>query len=69
MFLFISLLLNRLSKRKIKGLWGKRLIKAWGKRSESDSDELDQQILRELYHTARFNQLAHPRYSSHNDCK
>lgn len=64
-----SLLLNRLSKRKISAVWGKRLIKSWGKRSESDSDELYQHLLRELHHTARFNQLAHPRYSSYNDCK
>lgn len=64
-----SLLLHRLSKRKISAVWGKRLIKSWGKRSESDSDELYQHLLRELHHTARFNQLAHPRYSSYNDCK
>lgn len=64
--LFLS---HRLSKRKISAVWGKRLIKSWGKRSESDSDELYQHLLRELHHTARFNQLAHPRYSSYNDCK
>jgi hypothetical protein len=67
----------RLSKRKIGGpwgkrlsrQWGKRLLRQWGKRSESDSDELYQRILRELYHTVRFNQLAHPQYSVDDDCK
>jgi hypothetical protein len=67
----------RFSKRKLGGLWGKRsmnnwekrLTKSWGKRSESDSDELYQRILRELYYNARLNQLAHPRYSADDDCK
>lgn len=75
--LFIYILFYRLSKRKLGGLWGKRsmnnwekrLTKSWGKRSESDSDELYQRILREIYHTVRLNQLAHPQYSVDDDCK
>lgn len=75
--LFSLFILFRFSKRKLGGLWGKRsmnnmdkrLTKSWGKRSESDSDELYQRILREIYHTARLNQLAHPQYSIDDDCK
>jgi len=49
--------------------WEKRLTKTWGKRSESDSDELYQHILRDLYHTIRLHQLANPQYSIDDDCK
>jgi hypothetical protein len=62
-------MLDRLSKRNIRSAMEKRLSKAWGKRSESDSDELYQRILRELYHTARLYQLSHPRYSADSDGK
>ena len=47
----------------------KRLNSIWGKRAESDSDELYQHILRELYHNARVNQMGHPRYSPESDGK
>ncbi|CAF2411305.1 unnamed protein product [Rotaria sp. Silwood2] len=55
-----------LSKR-INGLWGKRLNNLWGKRSDSDSDEMHQYVLQELYDQARRNQFAHPRFSAYND--
>jgi len=61
------MLYSAFNKRRLSGHWGKRWQKAWGKRSESDSDEAYQRILRELYLHARQNQLAHPQYSADND--
>lgn len=45
----------------------KRLHTQWGKRAESNSDELYQRILRELYHSARLTQAANPHYSANHD--
>ncbi|CAF0925343.1 unnamed protein product [Adineta steineri] len=53
--------------KRLSSQWGKRLSQQWGKRSDSDSDELYQRILRELYQTARLKQSEHPRYSATND--
>ena len=47
----------------------KRLHTQWGKRAESNSDELYQRILRELYHSARLTQAANPHYSANHDGK
>lgn len=55
--------------KRINGLWGKRLSKLWGKRSDSDSDELYQNALREFYDYARRNQFNHPQYAAYNGCK
>jgi len=76
--MYLIIILFRFSKRKVgKTVWGKRsmsnlekrLSKSWGKRSDLDSDEFYQRILRELYHNVRLNQLAHPQYSVDEDCK
>jgi hypothetical protein len=61
------MLYSAFNKRRLSGHWGKRWQKAWGKRSESDSDEAYQRILRELYLNAHQNQLAHRQYSADND--
>lgn len=74
---FYFFMFSRFSKRKLNALWGKRsmnnwekrLTKTWGKRSESDSDELYQHILRDIYHAIRLHQSAHPQYSVDTDCK
>jgi len=56
--------------KRLTGSWGKRLTGTWGKRAaESDSDELYQRILREIYNTARLKQLENPHYSPDDDCK
>ena len=52
--------------KRINGLWGKRLSKLWGKRSDSESDEMYQNLLREFYDHGRRNPFSHPQYSAYN---
>ena len=53
--------------KRMSSAWGKRMSSAWGKRAESDSDELKDRILRELYHQARFSTYDFPRYPFDNE--
>jgi len=50
--------------KRMSSAWGKRMSSAWGKRAESDSDELYNQLLRELYHQARLNKYDYPRFDN-----
>ncbi|CAF0809912.1 unnamed protein product [Rotaria sordida] len=53
--------------KRMSSAWGKRMTSAWGKRGESDSDELYNHLLRELYHQARLSKYDYPRYPIDNE--
>ncbi|CAF2232705.1 unnamed protein product [Rotaria magnacalcarata] len=48
--------------KRMSSAWGKRMSSAWGKRGESDSDELNANILRELYRQGLLSKYHYPRY-------
>ena len=52
--------------KRMSSAWGKRMSSAWGKRAESESDELYNNIIRELYLQARRNKNDHSRFSIGN---
>ena len=52
--------------KRMSSAWGKRMSSAWGKRAESESDELYNNIIRELYLQARRNKNDHSRLSIGN---
>lgn len=68
MLIFIISMSSAWGKR-MSSAWGKRMSSAWGKRADSDSDEFNANILRELLHQARLSKYAYPRYPYDNDGK
>ncbi|CAF1636131.1 unnamed protein product, partial [Adineta ricciae] len=53
--------------KRMSSAWGKRMSSAWGKRGESDSEELYNHLLQDLYQQARFNKYGYPRYPIDNE--
>ena len=53
--------------KRMSSAWGKRMSSAWGKRADSDSDEFNANLIRELLHQARLSKYAYPRYPYDND--
>ena len=55
--------------KRMSSAWGKRMSSAWGKRGESDSEELYNRLLQDLYRQARFDKHGYPRYPIDNESK